>query len=241
MTFDEPWLNAVVAIAAGFLAGAILAALARSVLGSEKRRKAVQAIAKPTGAFIFWIAVITGIVVALSATSPETLKPIPSDILGWLPRALVAGLLVLAGYAGGGVIAGALGSAAKKATGQRSIGLEKAVRWGVLAAAIILALGNLGIQTTSLQILVAGFIFTIGLSTSLIAGMGGRDVAANVAAGRTLRTELALGKHLAFGSAAGTIVKLRPAAVIIRNDDRPETTTVIPAALLLTAPFELTD
>ena len=161
--------------------------------------------------------------------------------MGWLPKALVAGLLVLAGYAGGGVVAGALGSAAKKATGQRSIGLEKAVRWGVLAAAIILALGNLGIQTTSLQILVAGLIFTVGLSTSLIAGMGGRDVAANVAAGRTLGTELALGRHLTFGSVAGTIVKLRPAAVIIRNDDRPETTTVIPAALLLTAPFELTD
>lgn len=239
MSFDEPWFYAAVAAASGVLLGVLLAALARKVLGSPNRRAAVRAIANPTAVFLFWIAVAAGLVVALSATSPETLKPVPADILGWLPRALVAGLLILAGYAGGAVLASALGSAARRATAQSAAGLEKVIRWGVLSAAVVLALGNLGIQTTALQILVAGLVFTIGLSASLVAGLGGREVAANVAAARLFRTDIEVGKHIRFGDVAGTIVKIRPASLLVQSDDQPEVTTVIPAGLLLNSTFDL--
>lgn len=245
MTFDERWLYAAIAVVAGFVVGAILATLARRVLGAETRRAALRAIAGPTGTFLFWLSAVTGIVTAIGFTSPETLRPIPSDVLAWLPRALAAGLIVLAGYAGGGALSAAVGSAVHRATKRRPVGLERALRWSVMAAAIVLALGNLGVQTTSLQILIAGAVFTVGLSLALLAGLGGREVAANIASGRTLRSELRVGDRLQMEGLDGTITALRPAVAVVDTEDTPRaggsgaTQTIVPLALLLRQPFRL--
>lgn len=234
MTFDERWLYAAIAVVGGFVVGALLAGLARRLLGAEGRRPAIRTVAGPTGTFLFWLVAVTGIVTAIGFTSPDTLRPIPSDVLAWLPGALAAGLIVLAGYAGGGAISAAVGSAVQRAIQHRPAALERAVRWAVMAGAIVLALGNLGVETTSLQILIAATAFSVALSFALLAGLGGRSVAANVASGRALRGELAVGDRIGIGDVDGAIVALRPTVAIVDTGDEE---VVVPLSLLLEAPF----
>ena len=92
MTIDHRWIYAGVAIVAGFVVGAVLAGLSRRLLGNRKRRPALRAIANPTATFLFWLAAVTGVITAIGFTSPDSLSPIPADILAWLPRALVAAI-----------------------------------------------------------------------------------------------------------------------------------------------------
>ena len=106
-----------------------------------------------------------------------------------------------------------------------------------MGAAIVLALGNLGVETTSLQIIVAGVVFALALSFALIAGLGGRDVAANIASGRTLRSDLIIGSRIVVGDVEGTIVDLRPALVVIEADAGER--VFVPFAMLLQVPFRI--
>ena len=238
MDIDPQWIAAAASIAAGFIIGAILAALARRLLGNPNRRAAFHTIAAPTSTFVFWLAAVTGIVTAIGFTSPDTLDPIPADILAWLPRALAAGLILLAGYAGGGALSAAVGATVQRATRQRSVSVERTIRYGVMTAAVVLALGNVGVETTSLQILIAAVASSVALAFALIAALGGRNVATNIAAGRALRDEIKVGDRIHLDDVSGTVTALRPAVAIIETE--PGTATVVPFALMLERPFGVT-
>ena len=242
MDLDSRWIYAGSAVVAGFVIGALLATVARRVLADGHRRPAVRAVAGPTGTFLFWFCAVTGLVTALGFTSPETLRPIPSDVLAWIPRALAAGLVLLAGYAVGGAVGTGVAAAAQRAIGHRPAALERALRWGVVAIAVVLALSNLGVETTLLQIAVAGMVFSVGLAAALIAGVGSRSVAASIAAGRALREELTVGAEVTLPGTtgdvlSGTITAVRP--VVIHVEDGGGGTVVVPIARLLDGPFRI--
>ena len=80
-------------------------------------------------------------------------------------------------------------------------------------------------------------VFALALSFALIAGLGGRDVAANIACGRTLRSDLIIGSQIVVGEVAGTIVDLRPALVVIESDAGER--VFVPFATLLQGPFRI--
>ncbi len=235
---DNNWIIAVAAVAAGITLGAVAGWLARRWLSNARRRPAVRAVAVPASIFLFWLAVATGILFAVGSTSPDSLRPIPRNIIDWIPNVLVAGLLILAGSAAGIGFATTVGRALNRATGRSNPGVERLIRWTVLGGAIVLALGQLGVQTTILVVLIAGLVAAVGLTFALLAGLGGREVAGHIAASRTLRSELVPGHRIVAAGVAGTIVVLNATTLVIATDDGRR--MLIPYALLLSAPFEVT-
>ncbi|MFT7650879.1 MAG: hypothetical protein ACI8Y4_005654 [Candidatus Poriferisodalaceae bacterium] len=232
---DDRWIWAIVAVAAGLVLGAIVGWYVRRVLSNQ--RPELRAVATPASAFLFWLAAATGVILAIGFISPETLRPIPRNVLDWLPNVLAAGLLILAGYAAGIGIAAALGSALTRATGQLHEGAERAVRWTAAGGATVLALGQLGVRTTVLTIIVAGFVFMTAAASALLAGLGGRDVASHIAASRSLRGELRIGDRLFAAGCEGEIVDLTPTTVIVRTDRGRR--SVVAYGVLLQSPFEV--
>lgn len=214
---DDRLLQAAVAAGLGLVVGLAAAVVARRLLGDDRRPPALRAIAQPLARFLFWIGVIGGLIVALSVTRPDTLDGVPADLLGWLPNLLAAGLLVFAASVLGGVLAVAVGGAIRRATGARSTVAERAIRWGIVSAGVVLALGNLGVRTTSLQIVVAGVVFGLALTLALLAGLGGREVAGAIALGRSLGSDLRVGDEIVLPDGrTGTICALRPAHAVVR-------------------------
>lgn len=132
---------------------------------------------------------VTGVLFAIGANSPETLRPIPRNFIDWIPDLLVAGLLVLGGYADGVAVATTLGKALNRAAGQNHFITQGVIHWSIVGSAVILALGQLGVRTTVLLVITAGLILGIAATLTLLAGLGVKDVAAHIAASRTPRTD----------------------------------------------------
>ena len=214
---DENWVIALAAIGAGLVLGTVAGAVVRRTLSRESRREAVREVAAPASIFVFWLATSTGVIVATAATNPETLEPIPSEVLRWLPNVLAAGLILLAGYAASVVVSGAFGRGFTRATGRRSQLAERSLRSAVVVGAAVLALGQLGVETTILIVLIAGSVVAVALAAGLLAGLGGRDVAASIAAGRVLRSEIAEGQHIVIDGEPMQIVRLGAASVTLRD------------------------
>jgi hypothetical protein len=126
------------------------------------------------------------VIVAIGFINPETLEPIPAEILRESPRVLAAALVLIAAralaFAVGGLVNGAFeGSGARMRSQMASLG-----RMLVYSVAIVLALSQLGVETTILSIIVGGVVFAGGLAFALLVGLGGRELGGELAAGRYL-------------------------------------------------------
>ena len=215
---DNQWLIAAIAIGAGLSVGAVGGAWLRRSLLKETNRRAVREIAAPAGLFLFWLAIATGVVVATATLSPDTLKPLPGQVLNWLPNVIAAGLVLLVGYAVAAATSRSIARAIERATGNRSQLAERTLRAAIIAGSTVLALGQLGVETTILIVLTAGVVFSAGLAAALLAGFGGRAVARSIAAGRALSPQLQEGQHVRIGTDTYTIVELRPAVAVLQSN-----------------------
>ena len=138
-------------------------------------------------------------------SSPENLETVPTELLAWLPRLAVAGLLLIGGYAVGLTIAAAVGRAVERVAGHRNRMLERTVRTVVLAGSLILALSQVGVDTTVVNLLIAGVVFATATVLAGISVVCGRQVAAHVAAGRVLQRVIEVGMQIEAGDVAGVV------------------------------------
>ena len=213
------WVGAGASVAGGFVAGALLAWAARRILRAPGRRPEFQELAGTTATFLFWLAVATGVVVAVAAVEPETIESVPADLLAYVPRVFAAGLILLAGRAVAVVCAAATGRAVARAVGRPSGQVAAVVRLGVNLAAVVLALSQLGVDTTVLVVLAAGLAISFGLAFALLVGLGGRDVAREIAAGRYLRRFITPGTTVRSSGLTASVVALHPLTIEMVTDD----------------------
>jgi hypothetical protein len=169
--------------------------------------------------FLFLFFASMGVIVAIGFINPETLEPIPAEILRESPRVLAAGLILIAAralaFAVGGLVNGAFeGSGARMRSQIASLG-----RMLVYSVAIVLALSQLGVETTILSIIVGGVVFAGGLAFALLVGLGGRELGGELAAGRYLHRLVRVGDEIEVGGTAGRIVALHPASVELAVED----------------------
>lgn len=236
MSIDPRWIAAAVLIFAGVLVGTAGGVAVRRILGRDDRPPALREIAGPASTFVFWFAIAGGLVFSLAMASPETLEPIPASVIAYLPRVLVGALILLVGRILAVTAATAIGKALSHAAGGRQRLVERVVRTIVMTGTGILALSQLGVDTTILTILVAGLVFGTALSVALLSGTGGRQVAQNVAAGRSLQRALVPGQVLTAQGISGRIERLHAVTVEVRTRLG---TTHIPYAQLLDGPLHL--
>ena len=236
---DSRWIGAIVAIALGLFVGALAGFWARRRLNRITDRPILSRLGAASGAFLFWFFTSVGVVFAIGAVSPETLRPIPNQVLGYLPRMLAAGLILLAGYAAAAIAGGLLGGALARATGRPQRELDVSVRYTVMALAMILALAQLGVNLTIITVLVGALALTVGAATAMLVGLGGRQLANELATGRYLRRHLRVGTAIEAGTYRGTIVALHPATLEITEGNG--TTVHAPYSAVLAAGPRLTE
>ncbi|MBT7429508.1 MAG: mechanosensitive ion channel [Ilumatobacter sp.] len=216
----DPWIFATGAIVVGLLSGVIGAALVRRIILTDRSDyPEVHDAARASSMFLFLFFASMGVIVAIGFINPETLEPIPAEILRESPRVLAAGLILIAAralaFAVGGLVNGAFeGSGARMRSQIASLG-----RMLVYSVAIVLALSQLGVETTILSIIVGGVVFAGGLAFALLVGLGGRELGGELAAGRYLHRLVRVGDEIEVGGTAGRIVALHPASVELAVED----------------------
>ncbi|NIR36786.1 MAG: hypothetical protein GWN79_09020, partial [Actinobacteria bacterium] len=183
----DPWIYAIGAVLVGLLSGVVGAALVRRIIlkGREDRPEMHDA-ARATATFLFLFFTALGVIVAIGFTEPDTLEPIPADLVRKSPRILAAGLILIAGRAIAFALGGMIRSAFEGSTPRIQAQIGATARFVVYAVALVLALSQLGVDTTILSVIAAAVVFGLAGAFALLVGLGGRDLGAELAAGRYL-------------------------------------------------------
>jgi hypothetical protein len=164
---------------------------------------------------VFSALLAVGLIGALSTVDPTGLKKIPTDFLQYFPKLLVAGFMVLLGNVGASVASIAVRRAAIQATGSERPTAVRVVKAAIMGTAVILAVGQLGVNTTIINLAVAALVFSIGATITLLIGLGGRDVARQVGAGRYVQRVIKPGQRLRIGDVSGIVTAVHAASVEI--------------------------
>lgn len=234
------WISAAIAVGAGLILGSIASRLVRNQLAKAKA-EALRESAAPVAGLVFSGLIIAGLLVALGFVSPDDLDQLPSDLIDFLPKAISAAIVAI-----GGNIAGTFAkTAVAKAVAGSGAGARFApavVKGAILAAALILAAAQLGVDTTVINIAVASLLFGVAASLALLTGLGGRQVAGEVAAGRVWRRSLEPGDHIRARNIAGVdvdgvVIDIHPTAIEVEGTD---CTLFVPNTRLMDAVVERT-
>jgi hypothetical protein len=216
----DPWIYAAGAVIIGLLSGVVGAALVRSIIlkGREDRQEMHDA-ARATSTFLFLFFAALGVIVAIGFTNPETLEPIPADLLRKSPRILSAGLILIAGRAIAFALGGMVNAAFAASTSRVRAQIATSGRFLVYAVSLVLALGQVGVDTTILSVIAAAMVFGFAGAFALLVGLGGRELGGELAAGRHLARIVSVGDQIEIDDVAGEIITLHPASVEIDTGD----------------------
>jgi len=227
------WISAAIALGVGLVIGSIASRVVRNQMAKSKiepLRESASAIA----GLVFSGCIIAGLLVALGFVSPDDLDRLPSDAIGFLPKVISAAIVAI----GGNIAATFAQTATAKAvagSGPASRLAPMIVRLAILAASMILAAAQLGVDTTVINISVAALLFGIAATLALVIGLGGRQVASEVAAGRVWRRSLEPGDEIRASGVAGVdidgvVVEIHPTAIEVEGADA---TLFVPNSKLL--------
>lgn len=233
---DSNAIPALIVIAVGLVVGSLAAATARRIMSSEKRPEQLQASAGALSTLVFSLILIAALVTALGLVNEAALTQLSQDVVSFLPKVLSAAIVLIIGN----IVAAVLQTGAERSLGHVSQNLRDRVpviiKVVVTGFAIVIAANQLGVDTTIILVAVASIFFTIGLSVALLAGLGGRPVARQIAAGRALRRELTVGDTIRVGNAEGEISAIGSTSTQITSAQK---VTLVPNEELLNSHLEI--
>jgi len=183
------------------------------------------------GRIVRIVLLVVTVFTALSLLGLAALSGALNAVLLFIPRLLLAAVLVLAGV----VLAELLRGRVDRLTEQLDLPLPlgQLVGLAVIAVFALTAAAQIGVPTGTLTLLVAIVVATVAATVAIAFGLGGRDAARALSAGRYVRTAFAVGQTITVGDVRGEIVALEQTAVLVRTD--PDTTVRVPNHRLLDA------
>jgi Conserved TM helix. len=185
---------AIVIVILGWLVGALLGRAIWQVFRSLKVDEALRragfegflrrgGVDLDSGAFIGglvkWFVIVVFLVAAFDVLGLTQVNLfLQQVVIAYLPRVIVAALILLVGGVIGDIVERVVVTAARTAE-IRSAHFAGAVsKWAVWIFAILVALSQLGIATAFSQTLFTGIVIAISLALGLSFGLGGQDAAA---------------------------------------------------------------
>jgi small-conductance mechanosensitive channel len=137
----------------------------------------------------------------------------------YLPRVLVAVLIVFAGLLAGNLARDAITGAADAARLTYGSLLGQAVQGVILLIAIVTSVDQLGIESRFLTATITIVIGAIIGAAALAFGLGSRTAVSNIIAVHYLRQIYRVGHTVKVGNVHGKILEITPTAVIIEESD----------------------
>ena len=218
LSFQNLWMGivsfvpnlvvALIIVILGWLVGALLGRAIWQVFRSLKVDEALRragfegflrrgGVDLDSGAFIGglvkWFVVVVFLVAAFDVLGLTQVNLfLQQVVIAYIPRVIVAALVILVGGVIGDVVERVVVTAARTAE-IRSAHFAGAVsKWAVWVFAILVALSQLGIATAFSQTLFTGIVIAISLALGLSLGLGGQEAAARFI--ERLRVDMG-GKH----------------------------------------------
>lgn len=233
------WLPAILSALLLLLVGWIFARIGQALIIRLLRRLGLDTLADRTGiargliaigvhntlSFVlaritYWLILIFFILLALGALGlTDVVTSALNSFFGFLPRLVVATAIFLIGA----FVARIVGDAITAMTIQSNIPsgrvLGQAVRYSLLLVVVILALDELGVQTTILTTIIIVAIAAVALGLALAFGLGNRQLAHGIMAGFHAREEFSPGQTLTVGDVSGRLVRIGATKALLETSE----------------------
>lgn len=229
-------LIALLFVIGGIIVGSIIGRLVRAVLAAESRPRPIRDSAGAISALAFSIVLIGSLITALGIISPAALDQLEDDVIAFIPRALAAAIVLIIANVVAQLLETAATSALSNASPMARDRVPSFIKLGILGFAGIVAANQIGIDTTIITIAVGSVFFSLALTASILAGLGGRDVASDLAAGRALRQLLSVGDSVVTSDIDGIVAAIGSTTTQITSPDR---VVLVPNTELLSKPMNV--
>jgi small-conductance mechanosensitive channel len=233
------WLPAILGAILLLIVGWLVARLLQAILVRLLRRIGLDRLAERTGiarglttvsvqstlshllaGTTYWLILIFFILLALGALGlSDVVTSALNSFFVFLPRLVAAMVIFLVGAFIARVAGDAITAVALQANIATGRVLGQAIRTSILLVVIILALDELGVETTILTTIIIITIGTVGLGLALAFGLGNRDLAHGIMAGFHAREEFNPGQQLSVGDYSGRLVRIGATKALIDTDD----------------------
>ncbi len=217
------WIVVGAALVGGVVVGLVLSRIVQAVLGSEKRPEPLQQAAGPLASLAFWGGAVGGLLVALGVIQPESVDKLITDAVAFVPKAMTAAIIVIMANVLSSFVTAALSTALSRASSSVQTQAVTITRTVILVLAVLLAVPILGVDTTVVNLGVAAVFFALAGSFTLLVGLGGREVAGEVASTRAARRLVKPGDMVDLGQGpnplAGEVIAIHPTAVEVKTTE----------------------
>lgn len=228
------WIAVGLAIGGGLIVGIIASRIVAVMLGKPSRPKPIQDAAGPLASLTMSFGLVAGLIVALGIIQPDAVVQLRTDAVSFIPKVLTAVIIVILANVMSSFVAAALATALARAPINIQRQVTGAARGLILVMAVLLAVGTLGVDTTVVNLGVAAVFFAVAASFTLLVGMGGREVASEVASTRAVRRLVSVGDVISVGMAdtevKGRVVAVHPTAIEVEEEGER---VLIPSSRLL--------
>ncbi len=152
---------------------------------------------------------------ALSLLGLQFLSASLNEAILFIPRIVAAGVLLIAGVV--------LGDLARDRVNRMTEQMDLALPIGQLVGLIVMgvfaltAAAQVGVPTEVLTLLLAILVASAAASVALAFGLGGRDAARAISAGRYVRGGFSVGQTIEVDGVRGEITALDQTAVVVRT------------------------
>lgn len=233
------WLPAILGALLLLLVGWLVARISQAVVARLLHRLGLDRLAERTGIaqglttigvqstlsyllarITYWLILIFFILLALGALGlTDVVTSALNSFFVFLPRLVAATVIFLLGA----FIARIFGDAITAITLQSGIPsgrvLGQAVRYSLLLVVVVLALDELGVQTTILTTIIIITVAAVALGLALAFGLGNRQLAQSIMAGFHAREEFNPGQTLTVGDYTGRLVRIGATKALLETSE----------------------
>ena len=183
----------------------------------------------------FFFLILSFATAAMQLMGLITVAVLLQNVLGFVPRAISAALIVIFGSMLARFLGDTITSVADSVNITYANALGKIIEYAIVAFVVVLAISTLGVDTTILTTSFTIILAAAGLALALTFSFGARDSARNVIAGYYVRQAFQPGQRLTFGNYNGTVRTTFGAYTVldVTNAAGEQSTISLPNTLLL--------
>jgi hypothetical protein len=181
------------------------------------RARLAPSLARVTGTAVTIVLSVIVVFAALTLLGLEPLSQSLNEAVLFLPNVLAALALVLVGV----IVAGLVRDRVDRLTYQMDfpVPLGQLAQVATLAIFAITAAAQIGVSSQVLTIVIAIVLASVAGTFAIAFGLGGREVARALNAGRFVRSAFTPGETIQLGELRGEIVAIEPDATVITTAD----------------------
>lgn len=234
-------LGAAALLALGWVLGLLMRAIVSRVFHALGRmvpgRLLRRGLPRPTierevsdiiGLIVFWAVVLFFVAAAANLLGLPVLGASLSGIGLYAPRILAAVLIGVAGLVIGNLARDAATAAAAAAGTPFAPAIGQIVRAGIMVAAGLIAVAELGIDITLLTAILSVTLLAVLGAFSIAFGLGARGAVSNIIGAHYVRQTFEVGQRVRIGDIEGTIAAITSTSVVLQA---PAGQVVVPARL----------